>query len=557
MAFTDVLRGLFYRDAIEPLSSGDEVSPIASYYLDKMQLSSQRIKKYKDYTDMAQDTLISGALDIYADESAIFDRVENATIWPESDNEQVETEIRKLFDAIEIEDYIFGMQRYLACYGDNFLRPLYSKERKGIVGMEFMDAENVEREVDKHNRLVSFKYDNNKKADPWGFVHFRVMGRTQTVKQGGTIYGTSMLENARRTWRQLTLLEDALVIYRLEIGGRHRVFYIDVGNMSLAEALRVTRQYRREFGKREYFNPQSGEWTSRFNPLQLTSDIFWPVRKGSESRIDHLGTDPNVSAIVDIEHFRTKLMSALKIPEAYIGGDEYSSAKFGLSQIDINFSRFVRRLQRAAINGVRRLAQIDLALKGINPLDPQNDFDIVMSVISALDQEQRMMAMDLAITLASKLKDLGGALGIPDQALSSYISRHILGLTPYDLRALGKDDHKDGGGNGKMGPAQRQQIMTEALKVIRTDPSLSRMVKQLRANGDDKVRSANSTTTEQELPYNRDFQEQFSLREDYETEFERSLAERLRRQEEGLENLSISDVEDALAVSTDDDLEDE
>ena len=155
MAWTDSLKKLFGREDIQPddieSTSG---SPLASQYFEKLQLASDRVKKYKDYSDMSQDAVISAALDIYSEEATIYDRVENSTIWVESNNADVEKEIYRLLDLLDVEDFIFGIARYLSTYGDNFLRPLYGKDDKGIVGMEFVDAESVERKVDKYSYLI-------------------------------------------------------------------------------------------------------------------------------------------------------------------------------------------------------------------------------------------------------------------------------------------------------------------------------------------------------------------------------------------------------------------
>ena len=395
-----------------------------------------------------------------------------------------------------VEDHIHGIARYLSMMGDNFIHPLFSPQA-GIVASEFVDAEDVDRVVDKYNRLVGFRYGGQRKLlDPYTFVHFRIMSRTQSVKLGGGIYGNSMLENARKTWRQLTLLEDALIIYRLELGGRHRVFYIDVGSAPYERALRIVRQYKREFGKRQYYNPTTGEWTSRFNPLHLTSDIFWPVRKNSESRIDYMGTDPNVSSIVDIEYFRNKLQAALKIPKAYLGMDEYSSVRYGLSQIDIQFARMIKRLQRALVRGFYHMGQMHLALNGINPLDPTNDFEVGMSIISTLDQEQRLQAMDMSLDLAAKLRDLALTMGLDDDQTNMYIAKHILGLSAQDLRLVGQEPDKTptpGQINAQVNGGNKI-LIEQARQLVNNDPEIRKIVRSIRASSIGEEDTFSTTT---------------------------------------------------------------
>lgn len=443
--FQNLVARLFTRDPIvEPYSGDDDgapnFSPMAAYYRSRMELSSTRIKSYKDYNDMATDSLIAGALDIYADEACQLSPIHKKTVWVSAPKAEVANEITRMFDRVELEDHLFGMARYLCQYGDNFLRPLANKE-KGIVAIEFMEAEDVERLVDRYSRLTGFRVApfGDTPFNPWDMVHFRVMGRTQTVRQGGSVYGTSLLDGARRTYRKLTLLEDVLVIYRLEIGGRHRIFYLDVGNVSHTEALALTRKYQRQFGKKQYFSPQTGEWTSRFNPLNLTADIFWPVRKGSESRIDYLGVDPNVNGITDIEYFRDKLFAALKIPKAYIGLDAYSSVKYGLSQVDISFGRFVRRPQRAILVGLTRLAQLHLAFRGIDPKKPENAFQLHMLPPSTLDEQQRMEAMDMSLDLGMKLKQAGELFNVDPEILDSFIRKNILGVGAYGIENISNE----------------------------------------------------------------------------------------------------------------------
>jgi hypothetical protein len=493
----EYLQRLFSRDPIdEPTSDVDLVSPTAAYYRTRVELSSQRIRKYKDFTDMGQDTLISGALDIYGEESTQVDPIQKASVWVTSRNRQIQTELTDMLERIEYEDRIYGVSRYLAQFGDAFVRPLYNASQ-GVVAMQDMDAEDVERKVDRHFRLTGFRLSGMKEdLDPWAFVHYRIMGRTTTVRQGGSVYGTSMLENARRTWRQLTLLEDALIIYRLEIGTRHRVFYIDVGNMDYERSFRVARRYKREFGKRTYYNPLTGEWNSRFNPLHFTADLFWPVRKGSESRIDYIGTDPNIAGIADIEYMRDKLFSGLKIPKAYIGleGSYVSSVRTGLSQQDANFGRFISRNQRACKRGTAQLCMIHLALRGYDAEDPNNAFTVGMSPISTLDQQQRLEAITMSTNLASQMQALGQSLDLPDEGLKNWIASTVMGLTPMDFEKIGQDVNQMVGSPTSAQPLvshyiselDEQKLTNEIARMLSKDDGLRRAVFEVSNEADSR-----------------------------------------------------------------------
>lgn len=443
---------------------------MAAWYQSRVLLSPNRLKRYKDYRDMGEDPMIAGALDLYADDSTQPDPFRKASIWPQSKNRKVVDEIRRMLDEIEIDDNLWRNARYTAQFGDNFVRPLINKDH-GIVGLELMEAEQVERQVDKFGRLTGFKVSFMGDVDfkPWEFVHFRVIGSSHPLNEGGTVYGTSLLEAARRPYRQLRMLEDCIVIYRLEIGGRHRIFYVDVSGLSFAQGITETKKIQDSFGKREYFNPDTKEFMSKFEPLYLSNDLFWPVRKDSASRVDYLGTDPNVTGVADLEFIRYNLHAALKAPRAFLGGDEYQSAKYGLSQIYIVFSRLTKRLQRSQINGYTRMAQIHLALRDIDPLAKQNQFKMMMMQPSSLDQEQRLEALELATELAVKVKEAGDLIGIDPQRVKQHAEMIFLGLTPYDLAMLGQnpDDEEQSGGD-----------LTEAmLHALQDDPGLAGMVR--------------------------------------------------------------------------------
>src|SRR5262245_57689258 len=190
MAFADrareLVQRLFAREDVLPPAPAD-LSPAAQLYKSFLDLSADRIKRYRDYQDMGEDVVIAGALDIYADECAQYDRVEGATVWLDSNNPTVDEELRRMFARVELEELIFGVCRATAQYGDNFVRPLYNQE-KGIVALEIMEPEDVERQVDMFNRLTGFKLiGQDAPLAPWDIVHFRILAQSRSVRRGGTV----------------------------------------------------------------------------------------------------------------------------------------------------------------------------------------------------------------------------------------------------------------------------------------------------------------------------------------------------------------------------------
>lgn len=480
-----LLRRLFRRERIIEPDDKQDGSPssgaldvVAAWYHNRMLLSPNRNKRYKDYKDMGEDPMISGALNLYADDSTQVDPFRKQRVWPQSRNVKVRDTLREMFDEIEIEDLAWPNSRATAQYGDRYLRPLCNRD-KGIVGVEPMEPDQMERVIDKYGRLTGWKVNfmGDHQFDPWEFVHFRVIGSSHAMQEGGSIYGTSLLEAARRPYRQLRMLEDSIVIYRLEIGGQHRIFYVDVTGLGYAQGIAETKKVELSFGKKEFYNPNTREFSERFQPLYLSKDIFWPVRKESASRVEFLGTDPNITGVADLEFIRYNLHAALAAPRAFLGGDEYQSAKYGLSQIYIVFSRLTSRLQRSQVSGYERLGQIHLALRGIDPMAKENAFRVCMMQPSSLEQEQRLEVLELATELALKVKQAGEAIGADPEKVKRQAEMIFFGLTPYDLSMIGQDDGDDDGGDSQLSEDLYEQIS----KVLEADTGLRTEVEDLRA----------------------------------------------------------------------------
>lgn len=409
-------------------------NPMWSVYERETTLASDRQKKLKDYADMDEDPTIAAALDIYASEACQYSDEHSSTTWVSTQDPRVKEEADRLLDIIGYEDVIEGIARDTAKAGEDFVGPLYNF-RDGVVALRYVDPEDVTVRVDRYGRPTGYKYsDSKKELAPYDFIHYKTVGRKQSVKKGGGVYGMSMVEPARRVWRQLKLMEDALSVYRLDLGTRRLVFYVDVGELGQEEAMKVVRQWERAYKKKPYFNPMTQEFISRHSPLALDNHIFWPIRPQSRSRVEYIGGDANITAVADIDYFRRKLAAALKIPMAYLGGDEYSSVRTGLAQMDVYFARIVKKLQRSIIQGTIKLILTHLRLREI-PYDPK-DVKINMEPVSGIEELQRIEALTAAVQLAGQMIMLGMEVGMPQEFWIPYIMKDILKISESDLQGL-------------------------------------------------------------------------------------------------------------------------
>jgi len=148
------------------------------------------------------------------------------------------------------------------------------------------------------------------------------------------------LEPARRIWRQLTLLEDAVMAYRIVRSPERRVFKIDVGNIPPEDVEQYMQKVMTQMKRNQIVDVNSGRVDLRYNPLSIEEDYYIPVRGGaSGTDIINLSGGQYTGDIDDVKYLRDKLFSALKVPMSYLSrGDGADEDKSTLAQKDIRFA---------------------------------------------------------------------------------------------------------------------------------------------------------------------------------------------------------------------------
>jgi hypothetical protein len=199
----------------------------------------------------------------------------------------------------------------------------------------------------------------------WQCAHFRILGNDKHAP-----YGTSVLDPARRIWRQLVLIEDAMLAYRVVRAPERRMFKIDVGNIPPQDVEQYMEKVKTSLKRNSLVNETTGRVDLRYNPLSVEEDYFIPIRGGVGSDITTLAGASQLNDIDDVKYIRDKLFSALKIPHSYLsmteGGDE---DKTTLAQKDIRFARTIQRLQRAFMSELEKIAVVHLFTLGYRGQD--------------------------------------------------------------------------------------------------------------------------------------------------------------------------------------------
>ena len=390
-----------------------------------------RMARYSDFSEMEYTPEIASALDIYSEESVSPDE-NGKTLHIYSENANIKRILTELFyDTLNIEFNLTSWVRSLVKYGDFFLFNDVHPEQ-GVINAYPLPISEIEREegFDPNDPLaVRFRWvtQGNQVLENWQISHMRLLGNDAFLP-----YGSSVLEPARRIWRQLILLEDAMMVMRIVRAPSRKAFYIDVGNVPPEDIPNYMEQAQNALKKSSVVDKNTGRVDLRYNPLSIDEDYFIPVRGGdSGTRIDDVGGITTSGETDDVEYIQKKLFAALKIPKAYLGYDEGLGAKATLSQEDIRFSRTIARVQRTILSEMNKIAIVHLYCNGFSDED-LIDFSLRLSNPSTLAQQQKLELYK------SRFEAAGTALTTAGLVSREWVQKNILRLSDEEIFSIKK-----------------------------------------------------------------------------------------------------------------------
>ena len=371
-------------------------------------MAYQQVRRelFRDYDAMDNDPILASALDIYADESTLKNEYGDI-LTVRSTNEQVQQILNNLFyDVLNIEFNLWPWVRNMCKYGDFFLS-LEMAEGKGIVNVTPLSVYNTERleNTDPNNpNFVKFHVEDDSLGkvdyDNFEVAHFRLLADTNFLP-----YGKAMIENGRRLWKQLSLMEDAMLIHRIMRAPEKRVFKIDIGNIPPNEVDNYMQRIINKMKKIPFVDQNTGDYNLKYNIQNLTEDFYLPVRGGdSGTNIENL-SGLEFSNIEDIDYLKNKLFAALKIPKAYLGYEEQVNGKATLAAEDVRFARTIERIQRIVISELTKIAIVHLYSQGIQDAELTN-FELGLVNPSMIYEQEKVNLWSEKIRLAQDIQGL-------------------------------------------------------------------------------------------------------------------------------------------------------
>mgnify|MGYP003113659812 CR=1 FL=1 len=397
--------------AIQP----DPNSPAGSIAIDKnyhafmyANVDHDKSKRLRDYRVMGQFAEVADALDEICDECIVRDDNDNIIHLQQKDKSlegsllaKVEDEFDKFIQYYEIDKYGWEYFRQLLVDGEIYFEHIiHAKHKdKGILGVISIPSESMDPIYDnvQNMQIKGFLLRKivEKGANSYGkpgqssspkdvrhipfdhnqitYVHSGIWNESKTLR-------LPFIENARRAYRQLSLIEDAIIVYRLVRAPERLVFNVDVGNMSPPKAEAYLKKLMQNYWSRKTYDSGQGKSVQAFNPQSMLDSFWFAKRQGSEgTNVTQLAGGANLGELSDLMYFKEKLYRSLKVPISRLNAESQADAQGNvILREELKFAKFVIRLQQSMAKGIKDAFVSHLRLRKI--WDKHNlresDFDI-------------------------------------------------------------------------------------------------------------------------------------------------------------------------------------
>jgi len=371
-----------------------------------------RIDLFRDYDSMDSDPILSAALNVYADECTARNEFGNVLKIHHEDAEIKQILENLFYDILNVEFNLWPWARNLVKYGDFYLQ-LEMAEELGIVNVlplstyEMSRVEGFDPNNPQRVKFVYAPYQNpysgpsstpKKEYENYEIAHFRLNGDSNFLP-----YGKSMIEGGRRVWKQLQLMEDAMLIHRVMRAPEKRIFKVDVGNIPPNEVDNYMQKIINSSKKVPFVDERTGEYNLKYNMQNLIEDYYMPVR-GSDNgtSIDTLkGLEYNM--IDDINYLKNKFMAALQIPKAYLGYEEDTNGKATLAAMDVRFAKTIERIQRVMVSELTKIAIVHLYAQGIDD-DRLTNFTLELTIPSKIYEQEKVELYTSKVALIQQMQ---------------------------------------------------------------------------------------------------------------------------------------------------------
>jgi len=411
----------------------DSAHPIGAFLADRMYselmyatLDVDKYRRIRDYRVMGQFAEVADALDEICDEFLNEDEhgniinldLRNVVDFDPLVKKQLNKEFHKFINLFDIKErgweYVRGMLVDGELYFENIIHEKHISE--GILGVINVPVQAIDPVYDnfqnmhikayllrkaKHHKEADEQFTNLKDKD------FIPMEKNQiTYINSGTwnenrTFRIPFIENARRAYRQLSLIEDSIIIYRLVRAPERLVFNVDVGNMSAPKAESYIRRLMQNYWSKKTFSLDENKRVDSFNPQSILDAYWFPKREGSQGTdVRTLAGGQNLGELEDLKYFIKKLYKALKVPTNRVDSEnsQYSADATVLRE-ELKFANFIVRLQHQFAVGLKDAFITHLKLRKMwDDFElKENIFDLTFTPPRNYFELRRQQIMDLKL----------------------------------------------------------------------------------------------------------------------------------------------------------------
>jgi hypothetical protein len=411
--------------------------------MEQMNGATQVRIMYRDADLMDCWPEIGAALDIYSSEATTLNK-DNKMLNVNSKSDRIVSVLEDLFEnRLDIHVMLPMIVRSLCKYGNEFMFLNMSAEN-GVMGWRELPVHEIRRiengmlnvyggnytasATNLKSDEVKFVWEGHNESQPykmWQIAHFRMIKDSLLLP-----YGMSILNKARRAWRMLSMMEDGMLLYRLERSIERRIFKVNVGLIDDVDVPQFLQDFMDNVKRAPIIDPQTGQIDLRRNFLDVSADYVIPVRNGQDpTSIETLQPAQNQTSMEDIQYMQNKILAALQVPKTFLNFQEAQGKGQNLSLMDIRFNRAINTVQQAVLMELTKIAVVHLYLLGFTD-------DLTNFTLSMNNPSNQLETMELD-NQAKRLQNASAALseqggGIP---LMSWhrVQKDIMGLTDSEI----------------------------------------------------------------------------------------------------------------------------
>ena len=401
---------------------------------------------YRDVDLMDGTPEIGTALDIISEETCTTDS-KGKLLHVYSQSKRTKAILEDLFvNRLHIYTDLPMIARHMTKYGNTFML-LNIDKSEGIMGWTMLPVYEIDRLENGYGSAysigtgtgnrdikpdeVSFVWNGHNEGTPyrnWQVAHFRLLYDSFFLP-----YGVSLLHKTRRAWRMWSMMEDAMLMWRLDKAVERRVYKIYVGNIDDADVDAYVESIANNFKRTQIIDPETGQVDLRKNFMDIGSDYFIPVRtENAPNPIETLTAANSQVQMEDVEYMQSKILTGIRVPKTFLNFQEAQGKGQNLAVMDVRFARMVNRIQQFLLMDLNKIAMIHLYIMGMT--DDIGNFTLSLNNSSPQIEAQELEDLTKRLTaMQTAVADPGN--GIPMMSLHKAL-RDIMKMSDSEIKDM-------------------------------------------------------------------------------------------------------------------------